>query len=268
MPLDRRHVLSLGFSLGIAGAAVPLLGVQRAEAARGPIRPRIHERLEWEAREPRETATILRRAPEYIVIHHTATSNTMDDTVEHAYRLSRAIQKHHMRRNRWDDIGEQFTISRGGHIMEGRNRTLLAVSRGMHAVGAHTADHNRSTLGIENEGTYARTSPPLALLGSLVKLTAWLCATYDLNPYEAIVGHRDLNNTRCPGDYLYDLLPELRERVWHRMVGRRFDPLIWELEQAALPRRGVMFAERPERVFDHGPAIGLSENLTEIGRPG
>ncbi|GAB1823277.1 peptidoglycan recognition protein family protein [Herbidospora sp. RD11066] len=257
MPLDRRHALTLGLSL--AGAAVPLLTPSRAAAGVGPIRPRIHERLEWEAREPHETATILRRAPEHIVIHHTATSNTMDETLEHAHRLSRAIQKHHMRRNRWDDIGEQFTISRGGHIMEGRNRTLLALSRGMHAVGAHTADHNRTSLGIENEGTYARTSPTLALLGSLVKLTAWLCAQYDLNPYEAIVGHRDLNNTRCPGDYLYDLLPELRERVWHRMVGRRFSPAAWKLEQQSLPRRGVLFAERPERVFDHGPAIGISD---------
>ncbi|WP_061292620.1 peptidoglycan recognition protein family protein [Herbidospora cretacea] len=260
MPLDRRHALTLGFSLGLAGAAVPLLGAGTAAAGVGPIRPRIHERLEWEARDPREIATVVRRAPEFIVIHHTATSNTMDDTLEHAYRLSRAIQKHHMRRNRWDDIGEQFTVSRGGHIMEGRNRTLYAVSRRMHAVGAHTADHNRSAIGIENEGTYARTGPPLALLGSLVKLTAWLCEQYELNPYEAIVGHRDLNNTRCPGDYLYELLPELRERVWHRMLGRRFDPAAWELEQQSFPRRGVLFAERPERVFDHGPALGVSDS--------
>jgi hypothetical protein len=47
-----------------------------------------------------------------------------------------------------------------------------------------------------------------------VQTCAWLCSVYGLDPYEAIVGHRDyVSTTVCPGDVLYSRLPELRNRV-------------------------------------------------------
>src|SRR5690606_25893991 len=132
---------------------------------------------------------------------------------------SRQIQNWHMDHNGWNDSGQQLTISRGGIVMEGRNRSLDAIRTRNLAVGAHVLRHNRHTIGIENEGTYMKAQVPAQLWRSLVEVCAWLCQVYDLDPSRAIVGHRDYNSTSCPGDVLYARLPALRRQVAARMSG-------------------------------------------------
>nr|WP_312881440.1 peptidoglycan recognition family protein [Actinomadura alba] len=188
-----------------------------AAADGGP--PVIHPRRAWGARRPKEHARVLRGGPDHIVVHHTATPNSGDASLAHAFALSRAIQRFHMGGRGWSDIGEQLTISRGGHIMEGRNRSLRAMLSGRHAVGAQTLNHNSHTIGIENEGNYMRAPVPPALWSSLVRVCGWLCTVYGLDPYRAIVGHRDFNATSCPGDVLYARLPELRRQA-AGLIGR------------------------------------------------
>jgi hypothetical protein len=199
-----------------------------AGAVRAPREPRIFTRAEWNAGSFRRPATVLPNNPDRIVIHHTASANTTDYSLQHAFALSRSIQRFHVQRRGWDDIGQHFTVSRGGHILEGRNKTLSVMrTRGQanglaapgeirdrgHVVGAHTLHHNRHTVGIENEGTYASGQIPSPLWESLARLCAWLCTVYGLDPMRAIVGHRDLNTTDCPGDMLYGNLPTLRRNV-------------------------------------------------------
>jgi N-acetylmuramoyl-L-alanine amidase-like protein len=181
----------------------------------------VHTREKWEAREPRRPAVVLPDAPNRIVVHHTATPNTKDFTLGHAYALSRAIQRFHMQDNGWDDIGEQLTISRGGHVMEGRNQTLSAIEAGRHVIGAQALGHNAHTIGIENEGTYTEELVVPRLWQALVATCAWLCVAYRLDPADAIVGHRDLGKTTCPGAQLYRRLPELRREVAARLAAGR-----------------------------------------------
>lgn len=161
--------------------------------------------------------TVLSKPPDHIVVHHTATANSADRSRSHAYELSRWIQRFHMGERGWDDAGQQLTISRGGVVLEGRDRTLEAMAAGHHVVGAQTLHHNRHTIGIENEGTYTDEEVPERLWSSLVDTCAWLCAQYGLDPQRAIVGHRDYNETDCPGDALYAWLPVLRESVAARL---------------------------------------------------
>jgi hypothetical protein len=52
-----------------------------------------------------------------------------------------------------------------------------------------------------------------------MEVCVWLCREYDLDPGEAIVGHRDYNETSCPGDVLYSRLPALRRAVADRLEG-------------------------------------------------
>ncbi|MFC5744985.1 peptidoglycan recognition family protein [Actinomadura rugatobispora] len=174
---------------------------------------RVHTRAQWKAVPPRRRAQVLSRAPDRIVVHHTATPNSKDYSVAHAYQLSRQIQGFHMNTRRWDDAGQQLTISRGGHVMEGRNGSLAAIRAGRHLVGAQALHHNSHTIGIENEGTYSQAAVPARLWSSLVETCAWLCTEYRLDPFRAIVGHRDLVATDCPGDVFYARLPELRGDV-------------------------------------------------------
>lgn len=214
-------------------------------------RPRIHDRAAWLARPPKHPVTVFDRGPDHIVIHHTVTPNSSLRSLAHAYALSRAIQDFHMDHNGWNDIGEQLTVSRGGHIMEGRAASLRAIRHRDHVLGAHTANHNSHTIGIENEGTYLSAEVPDMLFDRLVRLCGWLCSAYDLDPHHAIVGHRDYNATLCPGDSLYRRLPELRNRVARAMgLATREEP------EPPVPSRPY---PAPTGPFDHGPALGPGE---------
>ncbi|MFV2171963.1 peptidoglycan recognition family protein [Actinomadura sp. LOL_016] len=181
--------------------------------------PRVYTREDWNARAPKRPAEVLNRAPDHIIVHHTATANSKDTSLAHAFALSRTIQRWHMNDNGWDDAGQQLTISRGGIVMEGRNRSLGSIRAGSLAVGAQVLHHNDHTIGIENEGTYSKSGVPRDLWTSLVEVCAWLCEQYRLEPARAIVGHRDFNSTACPGDRLYKRLPELRREVAVRLDG-------------------------------------------------
>ncbi|MGH3504278.1 MAG: peptidoglycan recognition protein family protein [Nocardioidaceae bacterium] len=251
--LSRRRLLGGAVALGgvlTAGAA----GISAATPAyAGTLAPEVYDRADWDARPPSHPIDVLHHGPDHIVVHHTATENATDYSLEHALQLSRDIQDMHMDGNGWWDIGEQLTISRGGYIMEGRDHSLDAISEQWHVVGAQTANENSHTVGIENEGLYTKVAPPAALLDSLIDTCAWLCQVYTLDPYDAIVGHRDYNATECPGDVLYKQLPNLRDRVAARLGG------------GAARRRSADTAHRPHREgptpasgepYDHGPALG------------
>ncbi|MFD0901259.1 peptidoglycan recognition protein family protein [Actinomadura sediminis] len=235
----RRRLLG-GTAVAVGGALLGPLPSAHARTA-----PRLYTRAEWGARPPKVAATVLDRAPDRIVVHHTATPNSADLSRRHAFALSRSIQDFHMDANGWDDTGQQLTISRGGHLMEGRNRSLEAINAGAHVMGAHTLGHNEHTIGIENEGTYMTAAPTRALWCRLVATCAWLCDVYDLDPHTAIVGHRDHNDTACPGDVLYALLPQLRAQVAARPSAPRL---------AAPARPAPSGLPGPRHRFDHGPA--------------
>lgn len=214
--ITRRSLLAMtgGAALGgaLLGGAVDLADPGRARAAFPE--PLVYTRADWNARSPSGPISVLDRAPDHIVVHHTASQNVTDYSLAAAYRLSHWIQDLHMDQNRWTDAGQQLTISRGGHILEGRQWSLSAIHDGRHVVGAQTANHNSHTIGIENEGIYVSASVPARLFSSLVTTCAWLCDAYGLDPFQAIVGHRDyVTTTACPGDVLYARLPELRQRV-------------------------------------------------------
>ncbi|GAA2429998.1 hypothetical protein GCM10010191_49280 [Actinomadura vinacea] len=173
--------------------------------------PLIHATERWGAREAERTATV-KSGPKYIVVHHTFTDNVDDYSLAQAQRLARSIQNVHMDQG-WGDTGQQFTISRGGHVLEGRTGSLAAARDGEMVVGTHVAGANDFSVGIECEGTYNTVMPPRRLLASLVRMCAWLSVQYDLNPHEAIVPHMKFNDTDCCGYKFAPTLPRLRDEV-------------------------------------------------------
>ncbi|MBC6456453.1 peptidoglycan recognition family protein [Actinomadura sp. HBU206391] len=248
---SRRRLLGGAVTLG--GAAVLAAATSLGSSASAATRPYISTRAQWQARAPRSTATILSRVPDHIVVHHTATANSTDYSVNHAYALSRSIQNFHMDGNGWADVGQQFTISRGGYLMEGRNRTIYALDTRTHVVGAQCAGHNEHTVGIECEGLYTSTGPPTALWNTLVRLCAYLCDLYGIAPSSGIVGHRNYVATACPGDTFYGMLPRLRQDVAAAMGLVGAAGAAHPLPDLGRGLRG------PRRAFDHGPALAAGE---------
>lgn len=210
--MSRRAVMRGAVLLGVgAGVGVPMLA--GTPAAAQVTSPTIYGRSAWGARPPRGTINIIGNRPNKIVIHHTATANQSNTSQSAAFALSRAIQSFHMDSNGWTDTGQQFTISRGGYIMEGRSQSLPTLRGGTSfPQGAHVSGQNTQSIGIENEGTYTSVGPPAALWSSLVRQCAYICSQYAI-PASRIYGHRDFNATACPGNVLYNRLPQLRSEV-------------------------------------------------------
>ena len=215
--MNRRVLLRAGLAVsavGAAGFAVPTIaGAQRANVGSKISAPQIATCADWNARPPNGTIQILNYKPVYIVVHHTAGANSTDTSQAHAFQVARDIQNLHMDTNGWIDTGQQLTNSRGGYVMEGRHKSLQALQSGTtHCMGANVANHNSEVIGIENEGLYSTVDVPQALWDSLVNLVAYIATQYGIAP-EMIKGHRDFNNTECPGEILYGRLPELRSEV-------------------------------------------------------
>ena len=138
-----------------------------------------------------------RPSTEVIVIHHAGFPDGDKDS------SAEEIHKFHQEVNGWAGIGYHYVIRKDGTIEQGR-RPL--------AVGAHAYQHNKNSVGICVAGNFDLVKVPSVQLDSLKLLTAWLCQRYKLNPMQkgVIVGHRDLNDTSCPGNNLYKKLDEIR----------------------------------------------------------
>ncbi|HEX6685337.1 MAG TPA: peptidoglycan recognition family protein [Candidatus Limnocylindrales bacterium] len=209
--LPRRMLLRGGLVAGglvVAGAAE----LWRPSGAHAVAKPTIYGTDEWGAQDPRGTIQILNRRPTKIIVHHTATANSSDFSRAHAFQLARSIQQSHFARG-WIDSGQQFTISRGGHIMVGRKHSQpVLVDGDRHVLGAHCTGQNEVAVGIENEGTYTNVQIRDEHYNKLVRMCAYICQQYGIPPRN-IFGHRDFNATACPGDRLYARLPRLRDDV-------------------------------------------------------
>ncbi|MFD3687357.1 peptidoglycan recognition family protein [Nocardiopsis sp. NPDC058631] len=241
-------ILGGAFTVGSATSA-------SAQAAQ----PYLYWRGSWNARPPSSPIQVLATRPSYIVVHHTATANSTNYSLDHALALSKSIQNYHMDSNGWIDAGQQLTISRGGHVMEGRDRTPEAIAAGRHVVGTHVANNNSTCIGIENEGTYMTTGPTQGLTNSLVATLAWLCGAYGLNPQSAIRGHRDFNATACPGNVLYAMLPNLRNAAASVLTAQGMDVDALREPSGEGPTYPPVPDDEPEREFYHGPGRGADD---------
>ena len=139
----------------------------------------------------------VRPTTEVIVIHHAGfPDGDKDSSAEDIHKFHRDV-------NGWAGIGYHYVIRKDGTIEQGRRPNMI---------GAHAYGHNKNSVGICVAGNFNVAKPPRVQMDSLKLLTAWLCQRYKLNPMRkgVIVGHRDCNDTACPGDNLYRKLDEIR----------------------------------------------------------
>ncbi|MDI3331542.1 MAG: peptidoglycan-binding protein [Micrococcus sp.] len=213
--LSRRGLLKGTVALGGAltfSAAVANLAIRQAHAATVG-RPAIISTAAWQA-QPVDALPLITRAPGYLVIHHTTHQNSSDFSLDGAHALARLLQRNHLR-NGWADTGQQFTIGRGGHILEGRHGSLAALDAGDRFVqGAHAYGFNDHSVGIEVDGLYMTAVPTQGQWRALVHLCAYACLQYGI-AVEDIIAHRDVPGaqTHCCGDAFYARLPALRHDV-------------------------------------------------------
>ncbi|MCD6727613.1 MAG: N-acetylmuramoyl-L-alanine amidase, partial [Solirubrobacteraceae bacterium] len=155
------------------------------------------------------------------VVHHTEQpGNTY--TREEAPTYVLGIAKYHRDHNGWNDIGYNFLVDRFGTIYEGR-----AGGIDQPVIGAHALGFNSYSTGISILGNFMNEGAPAPALDAVSRLIAWKLPLHGnpvvgqvLVPHgsdgvmlERICGHRDVNQTDCPGHRLYPQLPEIRARA-------------------------------------------------------
>ena len=137
--------------------------------------------------------------PNYIIIHHSATDPRASVEDIRTVHLERGM----------DDIAYHYLIDSNGEIHIGRSHGIP---------GAHARGLNQESIGVCCIGDFSITVPTPRILETLISLLSDLRVTYDIPPAH-IIGHRDVlrisidaTKTICPGEYLYERLPYLRER--------------------------------------------------------
>jgi N-acetylmuramoyl-L-alanine amidase-like protein/putative peptidoglycan binding protein len=249
VPAASRRSVILG-GLVLTGTIAGLIRPAAAWAAQPGFKiPPIIGCDAWGARQPSDVVPVWDQLPVRIIAHHTATANVEDYGRGAAETVARKIQDFHMDRRAWIDTGQNFTISRGGYVLEGRHRSLEVLREGrQHVEGAHCTGQNVESVGIENEGTYSTVTPPDKLWARLRDMCAYICNQYGIAPTE-IAGHRDFKDTLCPGDAFYAMLPQLRTEV--------ADVLGEQLSERAA-RRASWPLLRPDST---GPAVEAAQHL-------
>ncbi len=159
------------------------------------------------------------RTVEHIIIHHSETPNFRDPLVE-----IRSIHYYHAITRDWGDIGYNYLVDYLGNVYEGRKG-------GENVVGGHAFQYAYGSAGICSMGAFSlETSTPEAI-GALVWISAW--AGRNLDPLgrkdfhetpncPTIAGHRDVNDSSCPGDSLYADLPYIRSATAEVLAGSRY----------------------------------------------
>ena len=206
------------------------------EPDRSP-RPAMRSRADWDA-----DPSWRNGSPQYndrlqqVHLHHTATGN--DYRRADVPGILRGMYRYHTDTLGWFDLGYNFLVDRFGRAWVGRSGGAARLVR-----GAHTLGFNTTSVGIAVIGNLEDSKPSKPVLGMVARLASWKLDQHDRDavgrvrvlstgsdrygagerPRLPVVdGHRDTNETACPGQELYDRLPAIRKRAQARID--RFDP--------------------------------------------
>ncbi|MEV3968916.1 N-acetylmuramoyl-L-alanine amidase [Streptomyces sp. NPDC050698] len=188
--------------------------------------PVVTSRSSWGADE-----SLVKDPPTYtgdtkaVFVHHTAGTN--DYTCSESASIVRGVFLYHVQSNGWNDIGYHFLVDKCGTVFEGR-----AGGIDKPVLGAHTYGFNTDTSSVSVLGDYSTATTNAAVRESVAKVAAWKLGLYGADPagtvvltsgadngkyklgqkvtFHRISGHRDGYPTACPGQNLYDDLPQIR----------------------------------------------------------
>lgn len=211
--------------------AVAAASTPSAVAGADAPQPPVYSRAAWGADESLATWD-----PEYAptikaaVIHHTVDTNNYSAT--DVPGIMRSIYYYHAVTRGWGDIGYNAVVDKFGHAWEGRKGGLAST-----VIGGHAAGFNSETFGVSMLGNYDEVPVPAATSEIIAQLIAWKFSLYGVDPtgitqltqdgggglarfsdgqtvtMPTIMGHRDVDNTACPGQYGYTILQAVRSRV-------------------------------------------------------
>lgn len=245
--------------------------VEAPTASAIPGRPTIQPRSAWATRDwasGNETCgdgPLLARNVDVVIVHHTVTTNSY--SADQVPALMRGIYRTHVDINGWCDIAYNFMVDRFGQIWEARSGGVDQPIISGATKGFNTASASVAVLGQFQSGANPPSAAPgQGVLDAIASLASWKLGLHGVDPagtvwiksrtsatsglkfangtwvnVPAIVGHRDLGLTSCPGSRLYPSLPSIRATVTAQRDG------------------DVPYVFPSRRPLDSGPAIVSAE---------
>jgi hypothetical protein len=208
--------------------ALPLVTV---DLPTGPGQPPIIARSAWATPRDVPGGGPFYGAIDLAFVHHTENPNGY--SAGQVPAMLRAMYAYHRFTRGFYDIAYNFIIDAFGRIWEAR-----AGGVDEPVVGAHAGGYNTVSTGVAVLGTFISSVPPPAAQQALERLLAWKLSLHgvpvlgkvrvQVNPSDAfytpfrpgqrvmlprVAGHRDGDQTDCPGNDFYDRLPAIRTRV-------------------------------------------------------
>jgi hypothetical protein len=197
----------------------------------GPGQPPIIARQAWARGQAPPSHAPVYATIKLAFVHHTVNPNGYA-AAEVPSLLLGIFQYHRYVRGYWD-IAYNFLIDLYGRVWEGRAGGIDSPVQGAHAGG-----YNGESTGVAVLGDFMNVVPSAAALAALERFLAWKLSlhgvpahgevTVVVNPSDAfytpfapgahvslprIAGHRDGDQTDCPGDAFYARLASIRPRV-------------------------------------------------------
>jgi hypothetical protein len=193
--------------------------------------PELHTRKEWGANpdwrngKPRYLDRL-----KQVHIHHTATGNGYSRS--DVPGILRGIYRYHTQSLGWFDIGYNFLVDRFGRSWVGRSGGTNRLVQ-----GAHTLGFNHESVGVAVIGNLETRAAWPEAVTQVVRLAAWKLDRHERDAQGTvrvtsqgsdkypegtrvrlpiIDGHRDTNDTACPGR-IYGKLPDIRRRAQWRI---------------------------------------------------
>jgi hypothetical protein len=178
-----------------------------------------------------------------LIVHHTATRNNYRDAAEAAAEV-RAIYRYHAVTQRYGDIGYTALIDKFGNVYEGRHGRGEGTGReylGAGVVAGHDYAHNYGSAGVAllgdaTQGDWPMTADAGPMWDALVRFGVFEAGRHYVRPLNAdlataassdflrsdnvwtnnmrnVSGHKETNNTACPGETVMALLDELKTAI-------------------------------------------------------
>ena len=221
-------------------------------------------------------------------VHHTVSAN--DYTAAEVPSIILSICRYHRNSNGWNDIGYNFLVDKFGTLWEGRAGGIDQA-----VVGAQAQGYNSHSTGIAEIGTHSDVPATTATLDAIARLIKWKLPLHgaptqgtvtltsgggSLNRYKSgtpvtldrISGHRDGDNTSCPGDALYAQLPDIRARVGNVQPAQPAQPRTL-LESVSLTPGSVVYPAQATvtgrlRQVNGDPVAGVALDVQAYGTSG
>jgi hypothetical protein len=204
----------------------------RSERPNRAPAPTFLTRRTWGANESwRNSEPYYNRRLEQVHVHHTVNSN--DYARSDVAPMIRGIYRYHTQTLGWSDIGYNFLVDRFGRAWVGRAGGAARKVR-----GAHTLGFNENGTGVAVIGNFEEVRAPRAARWTVAEIAAWKLDMVGKEPSKwrrvwshgsdryprgshpqlpRVAGHRDTNETACPGRYLYERIGGIRAAAQMRV---------------------------------------------------